>query len=103
MIVIGDPHVLHKDDHWGELLRYSVQLKAYTGVALPHGVAAAARGEEARGDEGDLEAVRSQMERLMDDEEEGEPSDADEASDEEMAGAPSHRMQQEQLPFDRNE
>ena len=80
-----------------------MQLKAYTGVALPHGVAAAARGEEAREDEGDLVAVRSQMERLMDDEEEGEPSDADEASDEETAGAPSHRMQQEQLPFDLNE
>jgi hypothetical protein len=91
MIVVGDPRVLHDDANWGELLRYSKKLGAYTGEDPP----AATRGED------ELDDLHSQMERLMQDDEEGEPSDDE--SDDEMAAAPSQRMQQEQLPFDRNE
>jgi len=35
MIVIGNPHVLWKDKRWSDLLRYCLELRAYTGCNLP--------------------------------------------------------------------
>ncbi|CAL8071330.1 unnamed protein product [Orchesella dallaii] len=35
MIVVGNPHVLSKNKYWLQLLRYSIELKAYKGCNLP--------------------------------------------------------------------
>ncbi|OXA58303.1 RNA helicase Mov10l1 [Folsomia candida] len=35
MIVVGNPHVLCKDKHWKNLLRYCIELQAYKGCNLP--------------------------------------------------------------------
>jgi helicase MOV-10 len=35
LIVIGNPHLLIHDDHWGPFLQYSVSMGAYTGCDLP--------------------------------------------------------------------
>ncbi|CAL8083245.1 unnamed protein product [Orchesella dallaii] len=35
MIVVGNPHVLSKNNYWQQLLRYSIELKAYKGCNLP--------------------------------------------------------------------
>lgn len=36
MIVVGNPHVLCRDAHWNQLLRYCLELGVYTGCNLPH-------------------------------------------------------------------
>ncbi len=35
MIVIGNPHVLARNQYWNQLLKYSIELNAYTGCNLP--------------------------------------------------------------------
>ena len=35
LIVIGNPHLLTNDEHWGPFLKHCVQLGAYTGCDLP--------------------------------------------------------------------
>lgn len=35
LIVVGNPHLLVHDDHWGPFLRHCVQLGSYTGSDLP--------------------------------------------------------------------
>lgn len=35
LVVIGNPHLLIYDDHWGPFLRHCVQLGGYTGCDLP--------------------------------------------------------------------
>jgi DNA polymerase III delta prime subunit len=35
LIVVGNPHVLLRDRCWSALLRYCVQMRAYTGVTFP--------------------------------------------------------------------
>ena len=36
MIVIGDPRLLSRDQHWGELIDFAVRNGAYTGVSVPN-------------------------------------------------------------------
>jgi helicase MOV-10 len=91
MVVIGDPRVLRDDKHWGSLLNYCVETRAYRGCALPIN------------DDATSDALATQMEDLLrDDAEEGEP-ESDEGSDDEHEAAPTQRMQQEQLPIERND
>lgn len=35
MIVIGNPHVLCRNENWRKLLEYALELEAYTGCNLP--------------------------------------------------------------------
>lgn len=35
LIVIGNPHLLIHDEHWGQLLKQCIQLGSYTGCDLP--------------------------------------------------------------------
>ena len=92
MVVVGDPRVLHDDKHWGALLKYCVEKGAYCGCALP-----------AENDEETRDALARQMEDLLRDEEEEGVPDSDEGSDDEREAAPTQRMQQEQLPIERND
>lgn len=35
MIIVGNPHVLGRNQYWAQLLHYVIELKAYTGCNLP--------------------------------------------------------------------
>jgi len=79
MIVVGNPHVLATDPHWGHLLRLCVQLGAYRGVPAPTVTTQTATTGSARaggsggggdgaltGDGGDgVEELTRQLEQLM--------------------------------------
>lgn len=44
LVVVGNPRVLGRDAHWGELLRMAVRAGAYRGCQLPAGLGAGAEG-----------------------------------------------------------
>jgi hypothetical protein len=41
LVVVGNPRVLGRDPHWGELLRLAVRAGAYRGCPLPAGFSGA--------------------------------------------------------------
>eukprot|EP01047_Picozoa_sp_COSAG01_P080761 COSAG01_NODE_15831_length_1295_cov_1.439799_2_plen_185_part_01 len=88
LIVVGDPRVLWHDPHWGELLRFCHERGAYVGCPLPSG----SHGEA------EVEQRQREMQPLLHND---DLSSSDAGSDDEHEAAPSQRMMQESLPFER--
>eukprot|EP00966_Prymnesium_polylepis_P336543 7391625-Prymnesium_polylepis.2 len=70
MILVGNPHVLVTDPHWGQLLRSCILLGVYRGIDPPMlgspDVDASAADADAEGEEDDAaEALATQLDELM--------------------------------------